>query len=252
MVARPRGARKLSDFVTRKQWHRFDVYVEYFRFFGVEDKLMVWLPDPAPHRKVFGFDRCGNRDFGERERLLLNVLQLHLSALDAAAHTRRRAAALMLEQDGAALVLLDSPGRIDFATPAATRLLARYFPPDHDSRLPDPIRAWLHQDAVRLNGNGLPPPATAPLSVERGDRRLTIRRAGHTLLLDEQVAALTRREQEIVDHLAEGHSNAEIADRLTLAPTTVRKHLENIYAKLGVSNRTAAVAATRLGANAGR
>ena len=37
-------------------------------------------------------------------------------------------------------------------------------------------------------------------------------------------------------------TNAEIAELLWLAPSTVRKHLENVYAKLGVSTRTAAVA----------
>ena len=43
--------------------------------------------------------------------------------------------------------------------------------------------------------------------------------------------------------VAGGLSNAEIADRLSIAPCTVRKHLENAYRKLGVSNRMAAVVA---------
>jgi DNA-binding CsgD family transcriptional regulator len=237
--------RKLSDFVTRRQWHRLEVYVEYFRFFGVEDKMLVGLPAPPGLRKVVGVDRCGDRDFGERERLLLNLLQPHLGALDAAARERRLAAALLLEREGAALVVLQSSDRIDFATPAAERLLVRHFDDTSDGDLPEPIRAWLRHDHRRLNGNGLPPPTAALLSVERGDRRLTIRRAGHTLLLDEEIATLSRREREIVDQLAAGRSNADIAERLTIAPTTVRKHLENIYAKLGVNTRTAAVAVTR-------
>jgi ATP/maltotriose-dependent transcriptional regulator MalT len=58
-------------------------------------------------------------------------------------------------------------------------------------------------------------------------------------------ALLTRREREVMEFLAEGHSNAEIASALWIAPTTVRKHLENIYAKLGVRTRTAAVARAR-------
>jgi DNA-binding CsgD family transcriptional regulator len=238
-------AHKISDFVTRRHWHRLEAYVEYFRFFGVEDKMLVGLPAPPGYRKVVGLDRCGDRDFGERERLLLNLLRPHLSALDTAARERRLAAALLLDREGAGLVVLRSFDKAEFATPAAERLLARYFECTSDGDLPAPVRTWLHCDSERLNGNGLPPPATAPLRVERGDRRLTIRRAGHTLLLDEELAALTRREREVVDQLAAGCSNAEIADRLTIAPTTVRKHLENIYAKLEVTTRTAAVAATR-------
>jgi len=58
-------------------------------------------------------------------------------------------------------------------------------------------------------------------------------------------ASLTRREREVMELLAEGHSNAEIASALWIAPTTVRKHLENIYAKLDVRTRTAAVARAR-------
>jgi hypothetical protein len=64
--------------VTRRQWHRLEVYVEHFRFFGVEDKMQVGLPAPPGYRRVVGLDRSGERDFGERERLLLDLLQPHL------------------------------------------------------------------------------------------------------------------------------------------------------------------------------
>lgn len=53
--------------------------------------------------------------------------------------------------------------------------------------------------------------------------------------------SLTDQERRVLLHLAEGLSNAEIAERLVIAPSTVRKHLENAYRKLGVSNRLAAV-----------
>jgi DNA-binding CsgD family transcriptional regulator len=60
-------------------------------------------------------------------------------------------------------------------------------------------------------------------------------------------AGLTAREREVVGLLAEGLTNAEIAHRLWIAPGTVRRHLENIYEKLGVHTRTAAaLAAGRL------
>lgn len=52
---------------------------------------------------------------------------------------------------------------------------------------------------------------------------------------------LTARESEILGWLARGKSNREIASLLFIAPGTVRKHLYNIYGKLDVPNRTAAV-----------
>ncbi len=64
------------------------------------------------------------------------------------------------------------------------------------------------------------------------------------LLLEEKQDGirLTAREREVISWVARGKTNAEIAELLWLAPSTVRKHLENVYAKLGVNTRTAAVA----------
>jgi DNA-binding NarL/FixJ family response regulator len=59
---------------------------------------------------------------------------------------------------------------------------------------------------------------------------------------------LTEREQDVLDLLAEGYTNPEIAQRLYLAPGTVRNYVSVILHKLGVSDRTqAAVEAVRRG-----
>ena len=52
---------------------------------------------------------------------------------------------------------------------------------------------------------------------------------------------LTRRQRELLHLVADGYTNAQIGRRLGLAEGTVRKHLENIFARLQVSSRTAAV-----------
>jgi len=51
---------------------------------------------------------------------------------------------------------------------------------------------------------------------------------------------LTRRELEILQLVAEGHSNAELARMLWVTEQTVKFHLSNIYRKLDVANRTEA------------
>jgi DNA-binding CsgD family transcriptional regulator len=53
---------------------------------------------------------------------------------------------------------------------------------------------------------------------------------------------LTTREAEILEFVACGLTNAAIAERLWIAAGTVKKHLDNIYVKLNVTNRTAAAA----------
>lgn len=52
---------------------------------------------------------------------------------------------------------------------------------------------------------------------------------------------LTEREQEILQHLAKGFRNKELADMMGISIVTVRTHLRNIYDKLHVSSRTEAV-----------
>jgi DNA-binding NarL/FixJ family response regulator len=55
------------------------------------------------------------------------------------------------------------------------------------------------------------------------------------------VSSLTQREREILAHLSRGASNAEIAASLWLTEQTIKYHLTNIYRKLGVKGRAAAV-----------
>ena len=57
--------------------------------------------------------------------------------------------------------------------------------------------------------------------------------------------ALSDREREVLTLVDEGKTNAEIADVLAIAPTTVRTHLEHVYRKLDVHSRTAALARAR-------
>jgi HD-GYP domain-containing protein (c-di-GMP phosphodiesterase class II) len=53
-------------------------------------------------------------------------------------------------------------------------------------------------------------------------------------------AGLTRREAEVLLHVAQGKTNREIASELWISEKTVRNHVERVYGKIGVSNRTGA------------
>ncbi|WP_128548270.1 response regulator transcription factor [Larkinella soli] len=57
----------------------------------------------------------------------------------------------------------------------------------------------------------------------------------------DELHTLTPREREILDRLAKGHSHREVAEALFVSPTTVRKHIFNIYEKLQVHTRVEAV-----------
>ncbi len=59
------------------------------------------------------------------------------------------------------------------------------------------------------------------------------------------IEPLSERELEVLRRVAAGYSNQEIAQELVLAVSTVKKHISNIYGKLGAGSRTQAVARAR-------
>ena len=59
------------------------------------------------------------------------------------------------------------------------------------------------------------------------------------------IEPLSNRELEVLAYLADGATNQQIADALIISPATVKKHVSNIIGKLGVRNRSAAVARAR-------
>jgi len=218
-----------------------------FQPFAIECELEVGIPSPLEHTKTFLFDN-ERRDFTERDRALLNLLQPHLIQLYKAAAVRRLAdTARAVVEDGGeerGVVVLAKTGAIEMASPLARRLLDAYFPRGRGARLPRVIGNWLRQQPMDRPPN--------PLSVDGPRGALTIeldRRGGTRVLLLEEFAAggqgpaaLSAREREVLALVRDGLRNAEIAEALWVSPATVRKHLENIYEKLDVHTRTAAVA----------
>ncbi|WP_419212560.1 response regulator [Maribacter sp. X9] len=64
---------------------------------------------------------------------------------------------------------------------------------------------------------------------------------GTKYFLNEEIVALTKREEEVLEQLSSGLSYTKIADNLHVSPSTVRKHIEHIYSKLHVHNKLEAV-----------
>jgi DNA-binding CsgD family transcriptional regulator len=231
-------ALRLSDVITRRDLHNNRFYDVALRPWGVEHELKARLQSPPWHAKTFMFARRLGRDFTERDRLVLDLLVPHFTHLWQAAKTRRLLATALDELEQApeaeanGVILLGSGAHIEFASAAARRLLRTFFPVVTGGRLPSTVVAWLESGAGE------------PLCRRIDGHRLAVERSGDKLLLCEERVEpeLTAREREVISWVARGKTNAEIAQLLWLAPSTVRKHLENVYAKLGVNTRTAAVA----------
>jgi DNA-binding CsgD family transcriptional regulator len=148
------GAFKIYDFVTWRKLRQTQFYSDFLRPVNAGGFLMsICLPAPRGSTRTFNLERDG-RDFEERDRTMLDLLQPHLLQIRRATEVRTR-----------------------------TRVAI----------------------------------AAAP------------------------AGALTEREIEVLTRVAEGMRNREIAEALWIAPGTVRKHLDNIRAKLGAQTRTEAV-----------
>jgi DNA-binding CsgD family transcriptional regulator len=78
--------------------------------------------------------------------------------------------------------------------------------------------------------------------VEAHSRALNGRSIGIEEIARARSAALTRREREVLERLAEGHATEEVAQLLHVSPHTVRSRVKSLLRKLGARNREHAVA----------
>jgi DNA-binding response OmpR family regulator/DNA-binding CsgD family transcriptional regulator len=161
-----------------------------------------------------------------------------------------------LDVSGRYLLAVNGQGKIMWATPQAQKLLSATLAADTEEEfvLPDPIPQWLDQAQQGKTGSKAAAMASFP-----GNEQLRLQYMGKLganeflLRLAKDAGAdtpaefsselgLTTREGEVLSWLSKGKTNRDIAQILGLSPRTVDKHLEQIYSKLGVENRTAAAA----------
>jgi DNA-binding NarL/FixJ family response regulator len=168
-----------------------------------------------------------------------------------------------LDVSGRFLLAVNRQGNILWATPQAQKLLSDNLAgsPNEEFVLPEPMLQWLEQAEKGKAASRTPPTASFPENEQLrlqymgqlGPNEFLLRLAKDSgANIPAQFSSelgLTTREGEVLSWLSKGKTNRDIAQILGLSPRTVDKHLEQIYAKLGVENRTAAAA---IAANASR
>ena len=158
-----------------------------------------------------------------------------------------------LDVSGRFLFAVNRQGHILWATPQAQKLLADHHGAQVDDFvLPPSLLQWLEQ--AKGKGSAKSQAASLPDNPQLrfyymgetapNEFLLRLSKESGTALPPEFTSelGLTTREGEVLAWLSKGKTNRDIAQILGLSPRTVDKHLEQIYAKLGVENRTAAAA----------
>lgn len=183
---------------------------------------------------------------------LLARIRVHLTNARLA-HSARVA----LDASGRYLLSTDTTGSVLWCTPQTAKLLSLAFRDFHEGHLlPANVREWLQKpvrvdvksgvDSIVIETHPGAPKLQLSYVGKLGSEEILLRliegELEHDNLVLKHKLQLTQRESEVLMWIARGKSNRDIAEILSLSPRTVNKHLEQIYAKLGVENRASAAA----------
>jgi DNA-binding NarL/FixJ family response regulator len=170
---------------------------------------------------------------------------------------RAHGASTALDTLGRYLLAANRLGQILWCTPQAARLLTAAFKHFNGAGfgLPLEVREWLGRggrasaggsDAINLIGDATDDKLRLSYIGQTGTDEILLRLAEGEVSDDKTALKtklnLTLREAEVLLWIARGKSNRDIGEILSLSPRTVNKHLEQVYSKLGVENRTSAAA----------
>jgi DNA-binding response OmpR family regulator len=182
---------------------------------------------------------------------LLARIRVHLA--NARLANSARAA---LDASGRYLLATNAAGGVRWCTPQTAKLLGLAFVDFHGEgyMLPSDVQEWLQRrarsemasDQVALSSSTNAIKLQLAYVGQIGSDEILLRLLegefeNDNLVLKRKLQ-LTQRESEVLMWIARGKSNRDIAEILDLSPRTVNKHLEQIYAKLGVENRASAAA----------
>jgi DNA-binding CsgD family transcriptional regulator len=243
----------LSDFMSVEDFIQTSVYKEFYRHIQAKYQMAItlWVSSDLLITCIF----CkSQQDFSESDRLMLSLAAPHLiNAVRNASDFDHLASALEVKNSG--VLAIDAGGKIQYVSEFVLQIWSKYFANNltNGDLLPEMLMNW-----VKRNELSKPNPTAAiqPFEMKNKYGELNVRfimndqQLGKTLLFEEkrtisaktlEILALTRREAEVLFWMSQGKTDKEIAGLCKISHHTVHKHAQNIYIKLGVENRTAAM-----------
>lgn len=264
---------KTSDILSINQFKATALYNEYYRYLDIETQIGFSIPIALEKVKIVALNR-NTTDFSERDRLLLATLKPHFihalqNVTDLDRVTRERDLLQRgVEAEDKGVILLQSNGMILCISSLAKEFSGKYFHAylAEGDTLPETLLQWFYTEInpyrkMRAAAEFSMRVERDPLVLEKEGKILKIKlfsdlaTGTYIVCLAESVISpplhnmrgygLSSRETDVLHWIAEGKTNGEIAIILSTSKRTVDKHIEHIFAKLGVETRGAAAAIMR-------
>lgn len=204
---------------------------------------------------------CDSPNLTNCDRCVLSTLRLNLMEIESNLILSSIQSAIeqfkhVFDQKG--LINLTVDGQVQFMTPRARELLDQYFLSQEPYTLPNSLKHWFKHQTLQHISRKNESFFCLPLHIEQAEHQLTIylvsnaMHGQYLMVMEErklqslsttalELLGLTKREAEALFWIAKDKSNSDIARILNCCEGTVRKHLENLYKKLGVQTRTGAI-----------
>lgn len=242
-------AYRFSDVITRSELHKLGLYRQFYRPLGIEHQIAFTLPAPPELVIAVALSR-GRPDFSSEEQAMLNLARPHLIQAYRNAQLHEHTAELLeamrqgTAATGTALIVVSADGAVEFASPAARSSAAALGVSTTEGQpLPISLSGPRDGTARTVRGRDGERVLIRTLPTAGGMRLVVLVRA--TVVLSAARLAhlgLTTRQADVLAQLARGKATAEIAAALGISSRTVHKHLQAIHSRLGVTDRTQAVA----------
>ena len=239
---------KISDFLRQEEYHRLELYRDVYRHLGVEYQIAATLKLEPDRITAFALSRRQN-DFTERDRAILEMLRPHLVIAFnhlAVAGERQNlldCARLALKEFSSATIIVNTQGRILYHVGPGLQWIGAA----RSESLPAAMTHWISEYPLNSRRKAMCLTAPAGEVHIRAVPTTSRNRILLVLTLDgdspssqgDNDFGLTPRENEVARWICRGKSNADIAAILGISPRTVHKHVEHIFARLGVESRVA-------------
>ncbi len=234
---------RFTDFSSRRQFEESPIYRECYRGY-THSMLTFGIQAPSGLSTSFVLSR-GSGDFSERDVERLEILQPLVSSIIQQRLLQESLAGSVSSSKHAGVI--HGTGRfIHTMDQRANALIKKYLQPDSLHQIPDQFSYSLEAPIGTTR--------EVPKALEKGARLLSRSKRENDswslLIWDENEflssEALSRygftgRQIEVIQWMAQGKTNPEIAVILSISYRTVQKHVENIYKQLGVETRLAAI-----------